>query len=230
MDGVSRRAALLALTGSGRQRIISVPDPFLRSPGCSLGSRPAAPAGWRRRARNLRTLWRRAAAVFRAERAAERALRLGKAATDVWPRRRLPSMCALNPRRNSAPDASTPIRPDLLAGALRQALGTASSAGRAIHLTGRVARFVRSKQHVNRRKLGRLARPAKRRIGAERRQLVGGLPAAWLERSPNRPRRDGVYADALVRHLLGEALSEIHDRRLRRRVVEQDFRRVIGVD
>ncbi|MND86696.1 hypothetical protein D3C80_786740 [compost metagenome] len=67
-------------------------------------------------------------------------------------------------------------------------------------------------------------------MGAERLDLFLGLAAAGLQNCPERTRRHGVHPHALFDQLLGQGLGVGDDPALGRGVVQEDVRRLIGLD
>lgn len=61
-------------------------------------------------------------------------------------------------------------------------------------------------------------------------ELFHRLPAADLQRCPERPSRDSVNPYAAINDPLGQALGEVGDPGLGQRIVDDILRRVIGID
>ena len=98
------------------------------------------------------------------------------------------------------------------------------------HGPGRIAVFVGREQNVYGGEFRWLAGTTHRRVGAEFGKLVRELSAARLQRRPDGSRRDRVYANSLLRELLGEPLGEDHDRALGGGVIDDGLVGIIGVD
>src|SRR5665647_1628860 len=107
----------------------------------------------------------------------------------------------------------------------RRLLGHGSAAGIAAddgqNLAGYVARAAWcGEEDEGRRYLFGLGGPFHRGLAAELRNSLRRL-VGWIERRPDRPRRDGVHADAALNEMRGERAREGMDAALRHRVVEK---------
>src|SRR3954447_924274 len=77
-----------------------------------------------------------------------------------------------------------------------------AATGGAVHVAVGIAGVGGGKLHVDRGKLRGLARAAERSLAAEFLELLHRSAAAHLQRSPDRPRRHAVDANALRSQLL----------------------------
>src|ERR1044072_2815898 len=121
-------------------------------------------------------------------------------------------------------DICTPNRPGPSASTFRwNSCSTVDDrpAVRVEHLSGHIARILAREEQEGRRDFVGLSGAAHRGVLSEMLQLFGSGAAARIEWSPDRPRRDGVHADALPDQILRKAAGESGDRALGRTVVEQ---------
>ena len=98
--------------------------------------------------------------------------------------------------------------------------------GSAVDVTRGIARSLLGQRHVDASQFGRLARALQRRVAAELGQFLHRRAAGYLQRRPDRPRRDAVHADAARCQLLRQRIDIVSRRRLGLGIVVQVLGRI----